>query len=254
MPDYSPAHLPAAAADASRAGDSRGTIAPRPATRLPSKPTMPTAPSSADPPAFSDPAGTWNRRFEGEGFHFGLEPNAWLRSHESLLHPGQHVLCVADGEGRNSVWLAGRGLVVDAFDIAPAGVDKARRLAVQRGVSVEYAVSDCDAYPWPVSTYDAVVAIFVQFADPPMRDRLFANMRRALKPGGLLFLQGYTVRQLDYRTGGPPIASHLYTASLLREAFAGMEVLELREYDDELAEGRGHCGRSALVGLIARRP
>jgi hypothetical protein len=86
-----------------------------------------------------------------------------------------------------------------------------------------------------------------------MRDRLFANMVKALKPGGFLVLQGYTPRQLEYRTGGPPHASHMYTPQLLREAFAGMEILQLREYEADLAEGKGHKGRSALIGMVARK-
>jgi len=204
-------------------------------------------------PAFPDPAGTWNRRFAEEGFLFGTAPNAWLREHAGVWLPGQRVLSVADGEGRNSVWLARQGLVVDAFDISEVGVAKARRLAAEQGVSVDYTVSDCDAYPWPVDTYDGVAAIFVQFADPELRTRLFAHLRRCLKPGGTLVLQGYTPKQLEYRTGGPPFESHLYTPALLREAFAAMDIVALREYEAELAEGSGHRGRSALIGLVARR-
>jgi len=203
--------------------------------------------------AFPDPADTWNRRFAEDGFLFGTGPNAWLREHASVWQPGQRVLSVADGEGRNSVWLAQQGLRVDAFDIAEVGVAKARRLAAEQGVDVNFTVSDCDAFPWPEAAYDGVAAIFVQFADPALRTRLFANMRRCLKPGGTLVLQGYTPRQLVYRTGGPPIESHLYTEALLREAFAEMAITALREYEAELAEGSGHRGRSALIGLVARR-
>jgi len=159
----------------------------------------------------------------------------------------------ADGEGRNSVWLAGQGLVVDAFDVASLGVAKARKLAGEKGVSVNFSVSDCDAYPWPQDSYDGVAAIFVQFADPAMRERLFANILRCLKPGGTLVLQGYTPKQLDYKTGGPPQVTHLYTEALLRQAFADLEVIELREYEAELTEGDHHRGRSALIGLVARR-
>jgi SAM-dependent methyltransferase len=161
---------------------------------------------------------------------------------------------VADGEGRNSVWLASQGLVVDAFDVASVGVAKARKLAAEKGVSVNYSVSDCDAYPWPLQAFDGVAAIFVQFADPAMRARLFANIRRSLKPGGILVLQGYTPKQLDYKTGGPPQLSHLYTEAMLREAFdADFELIILREYEAELTEGDSHSGRSALIGMIARR-
>lgn len=209
--------------------------------------------NSVSPPAFSDAAATWNRRFEGDAYHFGTEPNAWLREHAGVWQSGQRVLCVADGEGRNSVWLAGQGLVVDAFDVASVGVAKARRLAAEKGVSVNFSVSDCDAYPWPQASYDGVAAIFVQFADPAMRERLFANIKRSLKPGGTLLLQGYTPKQLDYKTGGPPQVTHLYTEALLREAFADFEVIELRDYEEELTEGDHHHGRSALIGLVARR-
>jgi SAM-dependent methyltransferase len=204
--------------------------------------------------AFHDPAGTWNQRFEGEDYLFGREPNDYLRAQAARLAPGGRVLCVADGEGRNSVWLARQGLQVDAFDIAEVGVAKARRLAAEAQVAVNFEVADCDGWRWPVEAYDAVAAIFVQFADPATRERLFANIVRALKPGGLLVLQGYTPRQLEYKTGGPPILSHLYTAELLRSAFAALQIVELREYEAELNEGSQHHGRSALIGLVARKP
>lgn len=208
---------------------------------------------SAIPP-FSDPAGTWNRRFSETGYLFGTEPNAWLQAHADLWHAGQRVLSVADGEGRNSVWLAQRGLTVDAFDISEVGVRKARDFARITGVKVNFAVADIATLRWPVSIYDGVAAIFIQFADPELRSRIFEGMVRCLKPGGLLVLQGYTPKQLDYRTGGPPIASHMYTQELLREAFRHMDVLEMREYEAELAEGTGHKGYSALLGLVARKP
>ena len=202
---------------------------------------------------FPDAASTWNRRFQAPGFLFGTEPNVWLRAQAHRWKPGQRVLCAADGEGRNSVWLARQGLRVDAFDIAEAGVAKARGLAADAGVTVNFAVCDGDAVVWPEAVYDGVAAIFVQFADPALRTRLFQRMVASLKPGGVLILQGYTPRQLDYRTGGPPILSHLYTADLLRTAFAGLSIVTLDDYEADVQEGTGHSGRSALIGLVARR-
>lgn len=203
--------------------------------------------------AFTDAAATWNKRFEGDGFIFGREPNEYLRSHAALLRLGMRALCVADGEGRNSVWLAQQGLHVDAFDIAELGVAKARQFAAEAGVAVNYSVADGDRWHWPRETYDLVAGIFVQFADPAQRERLFAHMIDALKPGGLLVLQGYTPKQLEYKTGGPPILSHLYTEDMLRAAFIGMDLMELRCYEANLSEGSQHHGRSALVGLVARK-
>jgi 2-polyprenyl-3-methyl-5-hydroxy-6-metoxy-1,4-benzoquinol methylase len=209
--------------------------------------------STPTPPAFADAAQTWNKRFATEDFVFGTEPNDWLREHAAVWQPGQRVLCVADGEGRNSVWLAQRGLQVDAYDIAEVGVAKARQFAAQQGVSVNYSVADCDGFDYGEARYDGVAAIFVQFADPAMRARLFAHIDRCLKPGGVLILHGYTPKQLEYKTGGPPFASHMYTEALLRESFPGFEVLALREYEAELTEGSQHKGRSALIGLVARK-
>jgi SAM-dependent methyltransferase len=210
-------------------------------------------PATSSPP-FDDPAGTWNRRFSESGYLFGTEPNGWLREHARLWQAGQRVLCVADGEGRNSVFLADRGLIVDAFDISEVGVRKARDFARITGVKVNFAVADVAALQWPASIYDGVVAIFIQFADPQLRERIFQGVQRCLKPGGILVLQGYTPKQLEYRTGGPPIAAHMYTEHLLREAFADLEILDLREYETELAEGTGHKGRSAVIGMVARKP
>ena len=125
---------------------------------------------------FADQAGSWNQRFAADGYLFGTEPNAWLREHAAVWQAGQRVLCVADGEGRNSVWLAQRGVRVDAFDIAEVGVAKARRLAGAQGVTVNFQVADCDSFAWPEAHYDGVAAIFVQFADPALRERLFAQL------------------------------------------------------------------------------
>src|SRR5512139_1016402 len=100
---------------------------------------------------FGDAAATWNRRFDGEEFLFGVEPNRWLQEHASSLPARGRILCVADGEGRNSVWLARQGFEVEAFDIAEVGVAKARRLAAQHGAQVKFSVADCDSYPWPQS-------------------------------------------------------------------------------------------------------
>ncbi|ALK99506.1 SAM-dependent methyltransferase [Massilia sp. WF1] len=203
---------------------------------------------------FDDAARIWNERFSGPEFVFGIQPNTYLARQAHLLGPGRRALAVADGEGRNSVWLARQGLQVDAFDISSVGVDKARRLAQEAGVDVNYQVSDCEAWQWEEGAYDLVAAIFIQFAGPSMRSRLFARMREALRPGGLLILQGYTPKQLEFGTGGPGILDNLYTEELLRTEFASLELLELRAYEAVLQEGARHAGPSALIGMVARRP
>ena len=203
---------------------------------------------------FEDAQAHWNARFAGDDYHFGTEPNVFLASQEKLLRPEMSALCVADGEGRNSVWLARQGLRVTAFDISPVGVDKAKRLAREASVEIEHHVANINDWDWDAASYDLVLAIFIQFASPAERARIFAGMMRALAPGGLLMLQGYGPRQIEYKTGGPGVLENLYTAELLRGQFAALDILHLAEHDDEIREGKGHSGMSALVDLVARRP
>lgn len=195
----------------------------------------------------------WEARYATGAYFFGTEPNAFLVGCAPLLPPGARVLCVADGEGRNSVWLAQQGFAVDAFDGSPRGVEKARALAAAAGVDVGYAVADVDGYAWPEAAYDAVAAIFVQFAPPDMRRRLYAGCARALRPGGLLLLQGYRVEQLAYGTGGPRTPDHLYTEEQLRAELGAFRLQTLRAHDSELHEGEGHDGMSALVDVVGER-
>ena len=196
----------------------------------------------------------WNARFSAPDYIFGTAPNAFLASNASRLKRGQSALSVADGEGRNSVWLAEQGLEVSAFDFSPNGVAKARKLAASRGVKVRYELASVYDWSWPAAAFDVVAAIFVQFADPAMRAFMFERMARALKPGGLLLIEGYTPQQLQYATGGPKQVDQLYTPQLLRSEFAGFEVLELREYEAELDEGSRHKGMSAVIDFVARKP
>ena len=202
---------------------------------------------------FDSPRETWDARFAGDDYIFGTAPNLFLAAQRPRLLAGRRALSIADGEGRNSVWLASQGHAVDAFDISEVGVAKAQRLAREHQVSVNFAVADCDSFAWPEAHYDGVAAIFVQFADPASRERLFANIVKTLKPGGTLVLHGYTPKQLEYKTGGPPVLSHLYTEALLRESFAALDIQVLREYEEDVNEGQGHRGHSALIGLVARR-
>jgi cyclopropane fatty-acyl-phospholipid synthase-like methyltransferase len=203
---------------------------------------------------FANPRETWDARFSSDEYIFGTEPNVWLAQHADLFKPGMRVLAVADGEGRNSVWMAKQGLQVDAFDISPVGIEKAKKLARQQGVEVNFSIHGVEDYPWSTGDYDAVVAIFIQFADPETRSTLFKRMKSALKPDGVILLQGYTPKQLDYKTGGPPNLSHLYTEDLLQEAFGDLDISELLAYEQVLTEGTQHHGQSALIGMVARKP
>lgn len=195
----------------------------------------------------------WDERYSGDEYFYGTEPNAFLVSQHAQFKPGMKCLAMADGEGRNGVWLAQQGLDVLSVDASPVAQAKAQRLAQQRGVKMRFAQVDMLNWDGAGETFDVVVAIFIQFVGPAQRAQQFANLKRYLKPGGVLLLQGYTPRQLDYKTGGPSQVENLYTEAMLREGLADMEILHLSEHDDIIHEGMGHSGLSALIDLVVRK-
>ncbi|WP_396435403.1 class I SAM-dependent methyltransferase [Limnohabitans sp.] len=203
--------------------------------------------------AFNKPQDTWNQRFAAEHYVFGLEPNAYLQAQAAHLAAGS-ALAVADGEGRNGVWLAEQGLRVDAFDFSANAIQKAQALAQKRQVQVNFVCSDWQSFDWTSEHYDNVVGIFFQFATPEERSSLFAQMTDSLKPGGTLVIQGYTARQLDFNTGGPGKLAHLYDEEMMLDAFGHLDILDLRTYEADITEGTGHKGMSGLLGLTARKP
>lgn len=202
----------------------------------------------------------WSKRYSdaGQDYLFGTEPNRFLARREQRLQDGRNAISIADGEGRNSVWLAEQGLEVTGIEISAVAIEKARHLAAARKVEVNFVQADMLAPRWPPAelqaAFDWVIGIFIQFVGPEWRDRQFEVMKQLARPGGRILLQGYTPKQLEYRTGGPSAAENLYTEDILREAFADWEIEELVEYEDTIAEGSGHVGRSALIGMVARKP
>ena len=202
----------------------------------------------------------WSKRYSdaGKEYLFGTEPNRFLARHEALLQNGGSAISIADGEGRNSVWLAGLGLKVTGVEISAVAIEKARHLAAARKAEVEFIQADMLATSFPPTdlqgAFDWVIGIFIQFVGPQERDRQFEVMKQLSRPGGYILLQGYTPKQLEYGTGGPSAIENLYTEDMLRAAFADWDIEELVEYEETIAEGTGHVGRSALIGMVARKP
>jgi SAM-dependent methyltransferase len=196
----------------------------------------------------------WQERYSTSEYAFGKEPNAFLVRCQPLLPQSGKVLAVADGEGRNGVWLAQQGLDVLSLDFSPAAQAKARTLAAETKVNVTFVEADVHAWTYPDAVFDVVAEIFTQFSPPADRGRKWAGMRHALKPGGLLIVQGYTPKQLDYGTGGPKQVNQLYTREMLESAFGDFDNVSIVEEELELHEGASHSGMSAVIGLTARKP
>jgi 2-polyprenyl-3-methyl-5-hydroxy-6-metoxy-1,4-benzoquinol methylase len=201
----------------------------------------------------------WNERYEsvGDELLFGREPTEFLVKHQHLFKVNQSVLMIADGEGRNSVWFARQGLKVTASEISPVAIKKAKKLANDEQVHVDFVECNILRDEWSTKcdqeSFDWVVGIFIQFANAEERKTLFSLMQSMTKPGGRIILLGYTLKQLEYKTGGPSAIENLYTKELLQKAFQGWIVEELVEYEKVISEGLGHHGMSALIGMIARK-
>ena len=199
----------------------------------------------------ADPSAFWDAKFEGQDYKYGTRPNAFLVDKSWRLKPGARILVPGDGEGRNGVWLAEQGHSVVTVDASPRGIQKATKLALDRGVRLNASCADLRDWAWPTGVFDVVVATFLHLT-PDHRPGIHRSMLQAVVPGGLVILEAFTPDQLQYRSGGPKAPAMLYSADLLRDDFATADILELEETETELAEGPYHAGRAAVVRLVAR--
>ena len=196
----------------------------------------------------------WEARFAQEGYLFGTDPVPFLLKHETLFLKGQSVLSIAEGEGRNGVHLAKKGLDVTGVEFAPSAVAKAKKLAALNEVNVNFIQSDLFEWDWPINSFDITLGLFFQFVGPEGRDLLWRNMLAATRPGGLIMIHGYTPKQLEFGTGGPPCVENLYAKGCFDDILGSYEVLVSEEYEAEQRSSSAHVGMSALVDFIVRKP
>lgn len=193
----------------------------------------------------------WDKRYAGADYLFGTQPAAGLIALEPHLVGGK-TLVVADGEGRNSVYLASRGYDVRAKDYSQVAKVKAKALAKEAGVDVDFVLSDIYDAGWSDEAYDNVVAIFIQFVPPERMEEVFTALSRATGAGGTLLIHGYTPEQVALGGGGPGNPDHMYTPDMLANAFSHMQITVNRAYTATLEECRGHSGPAALIDFVAK--
>lgn len=199
---------------------------------------------------------SFDDRYREPDYHYGTAPNAFLVSQAHRLRPGQSALMPGDGEGRNGVWLAEQGLEVTSFDPSPFGVEKARRLAAERGVMIDARVGGVESWDWTEGRFD-VVGLFYIHLGPELRRAAHAGVLRTLRPGGLVILETFSPHQIECRkrgaAGGPKEIERLFSAEMLQADFAGAELLLLEEVEDDF-DGHAHHGRCGVVRMVARKP
>ena len=195
----------------------------------------------------------WDQRYADADYAYGRAPNEFLVAQLAHIRAGGEVLCVADGEGRNSVWLASQGLQVTAVDISPQGMNKARALAQEQGVPLHTEVADLSTYEMGEARWDAVVSIFLHL--PPLLRRSFhARCLRALKPGGVFIYEAYGDRQSGLGTGGPKELALLPPASDVAADFGAAELIHAYAGLREVREGALHSGQGYVLQFVVRKP
>jgi 2-polyprenyl-3-methyl-5-hydroxy-6-metoxy-1,4-benzoquinol methylase len=200
----------------------------------------------------NSPRDFWNSRFAEAEHAYGEAPNAFVQQEAWRLPEAGRVLLPGDGQGRNSVWLARQGFAVTCVDWSEAGLARARELALRHAVSIEPVLADLGTWLWPVSEYDAVVAVHLHLP-PATRQQVHHAMLNALKPGGVLLLEAFDLEQISYSSGGPNRLDMLYSVEMLAEDFAEADIMLLERAQVVLDEGLYHQGVAEVVRLVAQR-
>ncbi|MCL6270410.1 class I SAM-dependent methyltransferase [Sansalvadorimonas sp. 2012CJ34-2] len=194
----------------------------------------------------------WDERYKAEEYIYGKEPNDFLRQHYQVIPKGK-VLCLAEGEGRNAVFLASQGYTVTAVDNSSVGLKKAKEFAAEKGVSIDFIHADLAEYDIGSNQWDGIVSIFCHLPKPLRKDA-HSKVVQGLKSNGIFLLEAYTPAQLEFGTGGPPTEDLLMTADALDQDLTGLQFLHLQETEREVVEGTYHTGHAAIVQVLAKKP
>ena len=194
----------------------------------------------------------WDDRYDTSEYVYGTDPNDFLAGVIADMPRGR-TLCIAEGEGRNAVFLAEHGHEVVAVDASAVGLDKAQKLAASRGVSIQTLVEDLSDFDIVPESWDAIVSVFAH-VPPAIRKPLHRKIVQGLRRGGMLVLEAYTPAQIAMGTGGPPVAEMTMSLDELRVEFEGLEFRHAVELQRDVIEGRFHTGKGAVVQLVAVKP
>lgn len=192
----------------------------------------------------------WNKRYENAEYAYGKTPNSFLA--QNSFNEKSKVLCLAEGEGRNAVFLAKKGLDVTAVDLSSEGIAKTLRLAKEENVTVDAICADLSSYAFASEKWDVIVLIFAHFP-PALRIAIHSELFDTLKSGGKVILEAYSKEQINYKTGGPTELSMLYAEEELRHDFKSFDILTIQTLEREVNEGKFHHGLASVIQLVATK-
>lgn len=193
----------------------------------------------------------WDDKYASDGYRFGTEPNEYLKQNLAKLKTGK-ILFPGEGEGRNAVFAASLGWQTDAFDQSIVGQRKAWKLAIQKNVSINYHLQSLENWDSQSAEYDCIALIFVHLPDG-LRQQIHQAAIKALKPGGTLILEAFTINQLPRTSGGPKNAGLLYTSAQIASDFTSLKIEEFIETQAILDEGLAHSGLADLIRFTGQK-
>lgn len=194
----------------------------------------------------------WDETYDDDAYAFGTEPNDFLKEMAHYLPPKSNLLCIAEGEGRNAVFLASKGFTVSAIDQSEIGQQKAMKLAEKQNVSFAYDVVDIRDYDMGKKKWDGIVAIFAH-TEPDVRQHMLQSAKEGLKTGGVFLLEGYNAEQLNYGTGGPKEHYKMFSLAELKDSFNDYTLIKAENTIRDIHEGEYHYGKSSVVQFIAKK-
>ena len=193
----------------------------------------------------------WDERYSLQEYAYGTQPNDFLREYSHLIPKGK-VLCIAEGEGRNAVFLAKQGYSVTAVDSSLVGIDKAKKWAKNNAVNIEFIHADLAEYDIGERQWEGIVSIFCPLPKS-LRRKVHGNVVQGLKKGGIFLLEAYTPRQVNYGTGGGNSIDLMQTVESLAVELHSLNIQRLIELERDVVEGIYHTGMASVVQAIAEK-
>jgi SAM-dependent methyltransferase len=194
----------------------------------------------------------WNARYKESEYAYGLEPNDFLKSKINSLKPNSKILCLAEGEGRNAIFLAENKHQITAIDYSDEGLNKLKSLAKERNVIVQIICADLNQYKIEPNQWDAIICIFGHFPIE-LRKAVFKQVYTGLRKNGVFLMEAYHKDQLKYKTGGPQVADLLYSKEELQNDFSEFENISIETFIKEIEEGKFHKGTSSVIQVVANK-
>lgn len=194
----------------------------------------------------------WDESFGREDFVYGTDANVFIKDQAERFEPGSKIACLAEGEGRNAVYLAMLGHEVTAYDISKVGLNKADKLAETNNVSIHTKQINLIDDDLPEDAYDNAILVFGHVHKNDQA-RLINNMIKTVKKDGLIMFEVYSTAQINYETGGPGKLDYLYDPQTVLELIKPYEVLHFYYGETERFEGYRHSGLGHVIQVIIKK-